>query len=125
MAAVVFDGPLPPEGGIGLWCTLCSMVYKGAALASAQDAIRAAPSQPGDFVHIPLSAPGVMLEEAVTQALVILPVAPGAAMPGSGAQVLTWVCWSHLQGLNPNQNAVLAASAGDMPQGVPAIGQRR
>jgi hypothetical protein len=60
------------------------------------------------------------LQEAVTQCMVIIPL----AATGQQVPVLTWVCWSHIQGLQVKDGLIMPASASQMPTGpVPLLGR--
>lgn len=89
-----FSGPMP--GGQGaLWCSLCSAVYKGAALARPEIREKIQAALRGDEevrIDLRLGEGLPELEEAVTWAVMQVPG------PGQPAVAAVPACWSHMSG---------------------------
>jgi hypothetical protein len=123
----LFRGPIPPNPG-ELWCTACAMLWKAEGTAALGDAVSAIPDdqmQTFDLDRLPLTA-GLAKRFPMQLAVAMGIFQPGAAPP-MGQGFLPFpvpLCWSHLMGLSLKQG-LLPASAAQMPQGVPLLGQRR
>jgi hypothetical protein len=105
----MFEGPAPPPGRV--FCAVCVMMAKAAAVDEAKDAIAELARQPNgtvEWFQIAGKLPeGVPVQVAVTRALF-------AVAPQLGPLD---VCWSHAGAVVFSTSGLAVAGPGQMPGG--------
>jgi hypothetical protein len=115
----MFTGPVPPEGSS--FCAVCAALWKSAVVnGPAKPAIEAATAKDnGVLTWIDLekhahAVKGLARPQLAVTRFVYQPMMQMGLMD---------LCWSHTMGLEVKDSMVVPATAAQMPQGVPLLGQ--